>query len=310
MRGRGGLDVVNDLIKVNEWAHSMASIAHDALFCEDDEREVTPTEFKHELERRIMPEGMEWPMVDGKPVDFTTGYEPSLGVLESVSIYSNGACEVMSHDGIIKSVKDIHVSKPKALDADGVEIHEGDTVYLLPGDWCDKFPCLGYHGGEELVIFSLHVDHVDGGIGCRDTRRPKGTCYPQPSQLTHRAPAIAADGRPLREGETVWDVETGGRYTVERIYSGTTEPDFPGHNVACRRPADVVTHMFEPSQLTHERPDSWERLEEDAGKDPCKYFVFDEGVVCSKCPASGKNCEQTMARDIVRRAKALAERGR
>lgn len=39
-----------------------------------------------------------------------------------------GACEVMSHDGIIKGVKEIHVEKPKVLDADGVEIHVGDTV--------------------------------------------------------------------------------------------------------------------------------------------------------------------------------------
>ena len=46
-----------------------------------------------ELRKRAMPDGMEWPTVDGKPVDFVTGYEPSLGVLEAVSIYSNGACE-------------------------------------------------------------------------------------------------------------------------------------------------------------------------------------------------------------------------
>ena len=72
-----------------------------------------------ELDRRLMPEGYEWPTVDGKPVDFVTGYEPSIGVLEAVSIYSNGACEVMGHDGIIKDVKEIHVVTPKVLDADG-----------------------------------------------------------------------------------------------------------------------------------------------------------------------------------------------
>ena len=81
------------------------------------------------LDSRLMPEGMEWPTVDGKPVDFVTGYEPSLGVLEAVSIYSNGACEVMGHDGIIKGVKEIHVVTPKVLDADGVDTSVGDTVY-------------------------------------------------------------------------------------------------------------------------------------------------------------------------------------
>ena len=70
----------------------------------------------------------------------------------------------------------------------------------------------------------------------------------------------------------------------------------------------AVRGMWSPDQLTHERPDTWERLEEDAGKDPCGYFGFDGEETCGKCPASGKNCEQTMAIDIVRRAKALSER--
>ena len=56
--------------------------------------------------------------------------------------------------------------------------------------------------------------------------------------------------------------------------------------------------------------DTWERLEEDAEKDPCGYFGFDGEEICGKCPASGKNCEQTMARDLVRRCRALAERER
>lgn len=188
-----------------------------------------------EVKKRLMPSGMEWPMVDGKPIDFVTGYEPSLGVLEAVSIYSNGACEVMGHDGIIKDVREIHVATPKVLDADGEEIRVGDTVYLLTGDWCDEFPCLGYHGGEELEVFSLHADHVVGGIGCRDTRRPKGTCYPK------------------------------------------------------------------PSQLTHERPESWERIEADAGKNPFDYCK-DVGHRLDTC----ENSEAYKARDLVRRAKALA----
>lgn len=54
--------------------------------------------------------------------------------------------------------------------------------------------------------------------------------------------------------------------------------------------------------------DTWERLEEDAENDPCSYFGFDGEELCGKCPAAGKNCEQTMALDIVRRCRALAER--
>ena len=63
-------------------------------------------------------------------------------------------------------------------------------------------------------------------------------------------------------------------------------------------------------QLTHERPDSWERLEEDAGKEACEYFahmpcgcetpeMLDETV---------EKCNAAKARDLVRRCRALAER--
>lgn len=61
-------------------------------------------------------------------------------------------------------------------------------------------------------------------------------------------------------------------------------------------------------QLTHERPDSWERLEDDAGKGACDYFGHGDDECCG-CPASGKGCEETMARDLVRRCRALAEGG-
>ena len=70
------------------------------------------------------------------------------------------------------------------------------------------------------------------------------------------------------------------------------------------------SYQLDASKLTHERPDSWERIEEDAEKDPCGYFCFDGEKTCGKCPASGKNCEQTVAQDLVRRARALAERER
>ena len=127
--------------------------------------------------------------------------------------------------------------------------------------------------------------------------------WADPAMYTHRAPVLAADGRPLREGETVWDKDTGDRFEV----NGFSDDGF----VVCwdvdRCEADIE---IKPSQLTHERPvaDTWERLEEDAGKDPCDYFGFDGDETCGKCPASAKNCEQTMARDLVRRAKKLAER--
>ena len=193
---------------------------------------------------------------------------------------------------------------PKVLDADGVEIRVMDTVYLLPGDWCDEFPCLGYHGGEKLVVFSLHADHVRGGIGCRDTRSPKDICYPQPSQLTHRAPVLAADGRPLREGETVWvtrdrpcdaPLDKGDEVTVRHAYPKTV-------SVKDETGDQWIVHA---DHLTHECPDSWERLEKDANAAVCIYFgasVKD----CENCDHNSWKCSYDKSRDLVRRARALA----
>ena len=56
--------------------------------------------------------------------------------------------------------------------------------------------------------------------------------------------------------------------------------------------------------------DSWEKLEEDAAKEPCDYFGVecDEDKGCSGCPHLHKvrDCTIDMQTDLIRRAKALA----
>lgn len=71
----------------------------------------------------------------------------------------------------------------------------------------------------------------------------------------------------------------------------------------------------EPSRVRHFKPepaDIWEKLEEDAKKDPCTYFgkIKDLSTGCSECPhgkqQSGFSCGQNMSLDLVERAKRLA----
>lgn len=71
----------------------------------------------------------------------------------------------------------------------------------------------------------------------------------------------------------------------------------------------------EVASLHLRRPDSWEKLEKDvsktAGEDICGYFGIVLSEPCSaECPASGAHdsCAVTAVRDVMRRAKALAER--
>lgn len=64
------------------------------------------------------------------------------------------------------------------------------------------------------------------------------------------------------------------------------------------------------------RPDSWERLEEDVKRfedddSACSYFC-NELRICNGCRSPshiGFNCRNGVARDVLRRAKALAGRG-
>lgn len=63
------------------------------------------------------------------------------------------------------------------------------------------------------------------------------------------------------------------------------------------------------------RPDSWERLEADIEslshkESVCRYFGHGNDISCDVCPAEDidKYCSAAVARDILHRAKALAER--
>lgn len=116
---------------------------------------------------------------------------------------------------------------------------------------------------------------------------------------------LDADGVPIKVDDTVWhedgselhvigfgDVQDGETMLVAEYAAGPTK----WGEVRCL-------------SVTHTRPDSWERLEEDASKEPCLYFGF-EDKLCGDgagCPANKLgNCSKLKASDLIRRAKALA----
>ena len=280
-------------------------------------RERANDELNEELNAmrpRLMPDGMCWPVFDdGEPVRpgdrlldkggdwfeavsfvFTCDWWSIRGYqtegFGDLNDETRRKLEGMAYGTCVKR------PAPKVLDADGVETHEGDTVWLIDGR------------GPWKVSRIVCADRLR--VICDDEENGHLNVYPE--QLTHRAPVLAADGKPIHEGDTVYEVEgTGHAYKVVGIRVGDGDPLTP--TVVTCDEGDGTSEHFLPSQLTHTKPepiDTWERIEEDAGKDPCDYFGFDGEETCGKCPASGKNCEQTMARDIVRRCRALAERER
>ena len=174
----------------------------------------------------------------------------------------------------------------KVLDAHGVEIRVGDRVWDVLGN--RMFEVLDIDDEGRLGEYVVKTRGADG-VGL--------TGWSRPCDLTHHYPVTGADGKPLREGEHVYHVETGAELVVKELPR-------PGEYQAVVVFAPPASHLtsFDPDQLTHERPDSWEQLEEDVANASCP----DVYCVNHHIDASDTSYEWAMARDIVRRAKALA----
>lgn len=111
--------------------------------------------------------------------------------------------------------------------------------------------------------------------------------------------ALGADGLPIVDGETVWDIYGRGPIVVKSI-----SRDSEGNPVVWGESRFALPHL-----LTHTPPDTQEHIDEDAGKEQCEYFGRKAGY-CVGCPASGPNvsCRRTMTLDLLRRQRELDKR--
>lgn len=281
VREHGGVGHVKD--QGEALARRLSALAREAVAGADPEAEAEAMDvLERAVNCRLMPEGMEWPMVDGEPVVISErlvgygsgddGYEV-VGVRPTCGWVLVKSCDHIHRDEgpvILEwDASKCHRPEPKVLDADGVEIRVGDTVYRKSDG---KMV-------EVAEVYEKTFTDSDGYI------RP-GDGY------THRAPVLAADGKPLREGEMVWGT---GREQHEYIVLG--QPGLGGgagrFKVTCRDVTDDVDCYCDPSQLTHERPDSWERLEKDMRCLTQRYLGPEPDITRDFI-------------DLVRRARALA----
>lgn len=139
------------------------------------------------------------------------------------------------------------------------------------------------------------------------------TSVPAEGRLKRPATNVLdADGVPIREGDMVWH-EDGTMLMVDGF--GGVEDGETIVNVHIIRGATPWREVRSLS-LTHTRPDSWERLEEEADKDVVDYWGC-AGRSCYACPAmiDGQtpsdrygcmSCKIAERLDIIRRAKKLA----
>ena len=133
---------------------------------------------------------------------------------------------------------------------------------------------------------------------------------PNGERVKRPAPKVLdADGVEIKVGDTVWfrSLSTGARMRKATV-TGFGEHSMDGPLATLEDEAGK-TWYIDPKKITHVQPDSWERLERDADNGPCGYFDFN-GKECTGCPAygSGKTCIAAVCTDLIRRAKALAEK--
>lgn len=173
-----------------------------------------------------------------------------------------------------------------------------------------------FEEGEPVMVGDRFIDHRvnertvrsvivnDDGV---ELRTFDGTFdwHETGERVKRPAPKVLdADGVEIKVGDSMYVANNGdGPYIVCDIEESIDRIELFWH----RNRNEVL--FIPANRLTHTRPDSWERLEEDAAKNFCEYFGFydrpcDEG---EGCPAYEQgNCAVYKAHDIIRRAKALA----
>ena len=290
-----------------------------------------------ELEKRLIPEGYEWPRFeDGEPVEAGDEFMERGGVRNAVHYVAVGIdwFEVYGFDGASSRYsKGERLKRPTVLAADGEPLEVGQTVYHTDtgleyqihsinddgkgafvynnslgqdaaglhlchvGNLTHQRPVLDADGvpielGDDLYSvegsLKFHVSNIDRANGKIATDAMFALDkWADPKMYTHRAPILAADGRPIREGDEVWKVKYGsGPYHVQEVRDGVS---------VCI----AETHReFRPDELTHERPESWERIEEDLGDEMAKQ----------QCGPISPELACRLAGEFVRRCRTLSER--
>lgn len=182
-------------------------------------------------------------------------------------------------------------------------------AFAKPIDDCGEPVRFGEHyGNMEQWLYSVSFcgrHAVLCGSAGEEMRVERG------ERVKRRVPeALGADGLPIKEDETVYDVETGEAYIVRLPCAGTGKTFFEGGGYR------------DPAYLTHTPPDTQERIDADTLKSCVKYWDCDD-FSCGKCPAliDGKkpvefyeldpihdSCHEAQKLDLLRRQRELDAR--
>lgn len=240
-----------------------------------------------ELEKRLMPEGMEWPRYEsGDPVLLGSMVSDTRGGSAAAISFelSDDRVYIRDFEGFPSQVLATgeRVKRPAVLAADGEPLEVGQTVW-------------GVEDGKEFKVVRPLCS--DGLTLLKYRTESGGYVYTatEPEHLTHQRPVLDADGVPIEAGYVLYHISGFGHgVTVRQVMP-------PG----CFEDTEFKRHIA--AEYAHTKPerDSWERIEEDAAMQPYAYCVgnglFEE---CDEIETTPTN--ELFARDLVRRCKALA----
>ena len=329
---------------MTEWSEPVTMSAYDLL--PDEDRKAIAWVREHggldEVEKRIMPEGMEWPKhTDGELVRIggcwgEDGCDTSITYIERIIFAEDGVyLDNEYSEAFYRHGERVKRPAPKVLDADGVEIREGDVLYSVetgdyvvvgsiePGNpWfattdgalqhCAKFthraPVIAADGKPlrvgETVYGTRDLEPVEivslrskeyDGVRSVKCKDRTGFVFYAPDDLIHQRPVLDADGVPIKKGDTVYVAPFDDPLTV-RGFAADGRVLMDYHS--------DDSFGYSPENLTHAKPDldTWERIEEDARLMPSEYTDrYRVGRIGFE--------EEDMRVDLVRRARKLAERG-
>ena len=317
VREHGGLDIVKKLF---DWVVGHCSTKQQ-LDCDFwlagrvmyelgfDEDMADRDEVERRLLARLMPEGYEWPRYEsGEPLRYEDRYVYDGREREvwHVDFDSYGEPTILNKDGTrCHPDKGERVKRPAVAEADGDGCCDpgtyrcqevaftcdscGHTVFVdkcmvdeiryLRAKGIRTLNCCCGHGekAEPFIIVNEGDERRMLNMGYERRVNKYGVTYFTPKSAC--PPKVAADGKPLLDGDEVWRVKDGsGPYHVQEIRNGASV--WVGETWLA----------FRPKELTHERPDSWERIEREIER--------------------GKTYTDVCVLSIVRRCRALAERER
>lgn len=303
---------------------------------EHETEQVTIGRILDELDKRLMPPGMEWPRFedgekigwDYEPEEFTSKGFAFNGLLfrrEYVELCAFGVgriCRSMQ----LEYGERVKRPEPKLLGSDGLPLEKGQTVFFSKAEYAGSLCLNGFEPNDKMTVVDICPKETpqitvisDGPLG-----------YANPEMLTHVQQFFGSDGLPIAKGETVYlDAEHA------KIAGSPSLSAYHGCDLSFVGPHQgLVVDTFsadgsayfanaEPawcpaSWLTHTSPDTQERIDADKKKWRSTYWGCGDAS-CDECPSliDGKKpyeyygvngCVIAQGMDIARREQELKER--